>query len=65
MNKPKCASCGQFNCMQSAPTVAPPKFCPMENFPEIIKESLQEYKDDPLKSSLATNSARIEAEGYL
>jgi len=65
MNEPNCASCGQFNCMQSAPSAKPPKFCPMENFPDIIKESVQEYKEDSLKCSLAQNSARVEGEGYL
>jgi len=65
MNDPKCASCGTLNCMQSAPTSKPPDFCPMENCPEIISTAVKEYKEDPLKSNLALNSARVEAEGYL
>ena len=65
MDDPKCASCGQWNCMQSAPTTEPPKFCPMTNFPDIISASVAEYKNDPLKGTLAVNSARVEAEGYL
>jgi uncharacterized metal-binding protein len=65
MNNPNCANCGQFNCMQSAPAAEPPRFCPMKNFPEIIEESVQEYNADPVKSSLAINSARVEGEGYL
>lgn len=65
MNDPKCASCGKLNCMQSTPTSKPPDFCPMENCPEIISAAVKEYTEDRLKSKLALNSARVEAEGYL
>ena len=64
MTEPKCASCGKLNCMQSAPSAAPPEFCPMENFGETIKAAVEEYKDDPLKKKLALGSARVEGEGY-
>ena len=64
MKDPKCASCGKLNCMQSAPQSEPPKFCPMENFPEIVKAAVAEYRDDPLKEKLALSAARVEAEGY-
>lgn len=64
MKEPNCAACGKLNCMQSAPTAKRPDFCPMENFGEIISGTITEYKEDPLKSTLALNSARIEGEGY-
>ncbi len=65
MTDPNCASCGKWNCMQSAPATEPPNFCPMENFSDTIAATVAEYRDDPLKNKLALNSARIEGEGYL
>lgn len=64
MTDPKCAVCGKLNCMQSAPSSEPPKFCPMENFSETIDTAAKEYKKDSLERELALNSARVEAEGY-
>ena len=64
MEDPKCASCGQLNCMQSAPTSPPPKFCPAENFGDIIAAAVEEYKDDPVKKKLALSAACVEGEGY-
>ena len=65
MTQPKCASCGQWNCMQSAPTGEPPTFCPMTGFPEVIDVAVKKYKEDPLTGKLAIASAQVEAEGYL
>ena len=64
MEDPKCASCGKLNCMQSAPSSEPPKFCPMENFGDIIAAAVEEYKGDPLKKKLALSAACVEGEGY-
>ncbi len=64
MKDPGCAFCGKLNCMQSSPAASPPAFCPMKNFSEIISETIPEYRNDPEKSRLALNSARVEAEGY-
>lgn len=64
MNEPKCAACGKLNCMQSAPSSEPPKFCPMENFGGVIDAAVAEYKDDTAKRDIALNSARVEGEGY-
>ena len=64
MTDPKCAGCGKLNCMQSAPSSEPPKFCPMENFGETIEGAVEEYKNDEEKKKLALSSARVECEGY-
>ena len=60
---PQCAKCPLKTCYRN-PKSKRPSFCPMDVYPEIVKNSLEFYKNDELSRSLHYHSTIVEREGY-
>ncbi len=59
----KCGECSVFACYTGELEKAP-KFCPMKNMADVISRAMEKY-EDPLIKAIASNSAAVEADGYL
>ncbi len=63
MKSPQCAKCPSKPCYRN-PDAKKPSFCPMESYPDIVRESLEVYEKDKLTKRLHQSSTLIEKEGY-